>query len=207
MAERASHVVCPPQDQIFRALQLCPPDRLKVVVVGQDPYHTPGQADGLCFSCAEGRPQPSLENILAELCADVGLDRASVRSTELSGWARQGVLLLNTSLTVAAHSPNSHSGWGWDTFTTAVLRHAAGMDRPMVFMLWGSNARNLYYGLDPDGMPGDRLVLTSSHPSPFSANRASGGVPAFIGSRPFSKANAWLSAHGIAPVDWTAGLV
>ncbi len=197
--------ICPPQECIFRALRETPPDKVKVVILGQDPYHTPGQADGFAFSCANGTPQPSLSNIFDEMSHDLGCPPPV--STRLSGWAKQGVLLLNTSLTVAAHQPNSHADWHWDKFTRAVL-HAAyeSVPGPVAFILWGSKAINaaLDAGIPEGGrLPGNRLVLKSSHPSPFSAQRATGSAPAFLGSRPFSRVNGFLIAYGAQPIDWT----
>lgn len=204
--EREFSLVCPPQEKIFRALQLCPPEKTKVVIIGQDPYHTPGQADGLCFSCAQGKPQPSLMNIFEELKTDMGWPAAQVINTELTSWAEQGVLLLNASLTVKAGQANSHSSWGWREFTKGVLRTALELDQPMVVILWGGYAQTLFSEINRRPSP-NKLVIKSSHPSPFSCHKGGADAPAFMGSRPFSRANTWLHTSGTQPIDWTTGIL
>lgn len=205
--------IYPPQDQIFRALQLTTPDKVKVCLVGQDPYHTPGQANGLAFSVAPGNPlQPSLVNIFKELNDDLKIPKPA--EGDLTKWAEQGVLLLNTTLTVYEHQANSHVNWGWKNFTKAVLQAAHGLPQPIVFMLWGANAQELLDDLitcaavhhDNGHIVTENLVkkafVLSSHPSPFSASRTCRGTPAFKGSKPFSTVNQLLVDMGGEPVDW-----
>lgn len=191
---RASMDIYPPSDQVFRALSLTPPDKLKCVIVGQDPYHSPGAANGLAFSINPGRSlQPSLENIFKEYHDDTGYPVPA--SGDLTPWAEHGVLLLNTSLTVQRGCPNSHAGWGWDEFTGAVLEAAWKLPQPVVFVLWGANARR--FALRVTFLPAsNKEIIQSSHPSPFSANRG------FFGSRPFTQVNTLLEKHGAEPVDW-----
>jgi uracil-DNA glycosylase len=196
MREEANgRTVYPPRGQRLRALELTPLDAVKVVILGQDPYHGPGQAHGLCFSVPEGvQVPPSLINIYKELESDLGAPRRA--SGNLEHWARQGVLLLNTSLTVEAGKAGSHAGKGWEAITDAAVAAVARREAPSVFILWGSHARNKAAKV-PELGPGTRhLVLTSPHPSPLSAH---GG---FFGSKPFSKANAFLEAQGRGAVEW-----
>lgn len=183
--------VYPPGRSIFAAFDASPFDQTKVVIVGQDPYHGPGQANGLCFSVAPGVPlPPSLQNIFKEVGSDTGAPFPA--DGDLTRWARQGVLLLNSSLTVEAHRPKSHSGRGWEEFTDAVVRALAFGREHLVFMLWGSDAAR-----KGAVIPRDRhLVLTSAHPSPLSAYRG------FFGNHHFSLANAYLREHGQTPVNW-----
>lgn len=189
------HVIYPPQEKIFRALDETPMQSLKVVLVGQDPYINPGQAEGLCFSVAPGTPAPpSLRNIFTELCSDVKCPRPT--TTSLLPWAHQGVLLLNTALTVEAGQSNSHADWGWDKFTHDVFRVASELPQPVVFLAWGRNAQRALDGLDVQNVKKKKALLTSAHPSPFSADRG------FFGSRPFSRTNQLLSVMGAEPVDW-----
>ncbi len=186
-----STTVYPAPANVFRALDLCPVDRVRVVILGQDPYHGPRQAHGLSFSVAEGvRPPPSLQNIFKELRDDVGI--APPASGDLSKWAAQGVLLLNAALTVEAGKPNSHQDKGWAPFTDAIIRRLAETREGLVFILWGKFAQQKAGFVDP----AKHLILASAHPSPYSA--ANG----FFGSKPFSKANAFLTRHGGSPVDW-----
>lgn len=212
-AEReAGKAICPDQDKLFRALTLTPPDKVRVCLVGQDPYHTPGQANGLAFSITPGHPiQPSLKNIFIELNRDVGAPIP--RSGDLTLWAERGVLLLNTSLTVYEHQANSHYNWGWQKFTTAVLKAATKLPQPIVFMLWGANAQELLPKLisvaaiqEGDNIVRENLIkkayILSSHPSPFSASRKCKSSPAFKGSKPFSTANKLLVSMGGTPIDW-----
>ena len=186
--------VCPPQNEIFRALTLTHPDEVKVCIIGQDPYHTPGAANGLAFSINPGRRiQPSLLNIFKEMCSDLGCQMPS--SGDLTPWAKQGVLLLNTSLTVTAGSPNSHKDWGWQIFTRHIFDLCLELPQPIIFILWGSNARHFADGVDWSKYP-NKGMITSAHPSPMSADRG------FFGSRPFSKTNTFLMRHGSNPIKW-----
>lgn len=187
--------VYPPRDQVYRALALTPPDKLKVCIIGQDPYHTAGAANGLAFSINPGRYlQPSLQNIFTELCADVKCPMPS--SGDLTPWAERGVLLLNTSLTVQEGQPASHADWGWQDLTKHVFRLAVELPQPVVFILWGAHARK--FAKDVDWYKHrDKFVIQSAHPSPLSATRG------FFGSRPFTAANTYLAQMGIEPVDWS----
>lgn len=189
--EREHHAVYPPADEVFAALHLTPYAQTKVVILGQDPYHGPGQAHGLCFSVRHGvRPPPSLVNILAELESDLGCPAPS--HGNLEGWARQGVLLLNTTLTVRARQAASHQKQGWERFTDRVIEVVSDKDDPVVFILWGSPARRKRTLIDTTR----HTIIESPHPSPLSAHRG------FFGSRPFSRANAALTAAGRDGVDW-----
>ena len=194
--EANGKVVYPPRGQRLRALELTPLDEVKVVILGQDPYHGSGQAHGLCFSVPEGvQTPPSLVNIYKELESDLGVARRG-SGGNLEHWARQGVLLLNTCLTVEAGRAGSHAGKVWEAITDAAVAAVAQREEPSVFILWGSHARNKAAKV-PDLGPGTRqLVLTSPHPSPLSAHSG------FFGSKPFSKANAFLEAHGRGAIDW-----
>ncbi|WP_284124073.1 uracil-DNA glycosylase [Parerythrobacter aestuarii] len=192
--EAAGKAIYPPRGQRLRALELTPLDSVKVVILGQDPYHGPGQAHGLCFSVADGvQPPPSLVNIYKELETDLGLVRPQHGNLEY--WAQQGVLLLNNSLTVEAHQAGSHAGKGWDAITDAAVAAVAGSDLPTVFILWGSHAQKKAARVPELGQP-HHLILKSPHPSPLSAHRG------FFGSRPFSQANAFLAEQGRGPIDW-----
>lgn len=205
--------ICPEQGQIFKALELTSPENTKVCLVGQDPYHTPGQANGLAFSISRGHPlQPSLVNIFNELTADVGVPKPP--TGDLTRWAEQGVLLLNTTLTVYEHQANSHAGWGWNKFTKAILQAATKLPQPVVFLLWGGSAQELLPSLlscaavyeDNGHIVKENLIkkayVLSSHPSPFSASRGCKGTPAFKGSKPFSTVNKLLIDMGGTPIDW-----
>lgn len=184
--------VFPPQDQIFRALTLTPPDQTKVCIIGQDPYHTPGAANGLAFSINPGRRiQPSLQNIFKEMVSDLNCNTPS--SGDLTPWAKQGVLLLNRTLTVTGGCPNSHADWGWQLFTEHVFRLCAELPQPLVFILWGKYAQSLANGIT---LPENKLVIKSPHPSPMSASYG------FFGSKPFSKTNKFLTDHGVTPIQW-----
>ena len=183
--------VYPPAGKIFAAFDTTPFDRVKVVIIGQDPYHGPGQANGLCFSVSPGiEVPPSLRNIFQEIHDDTGVPVPV--SGDLSRWARQGVLLLNASLTVREHQPKSHSGIGWETFTDAAVHALAEKREHLVFLLWGSDAIRKGSFIDRNR----HLVLTAPHPSPLSAYRG------FFGCRHFSQANEYLKAHGETPVEW-----
>lgn len=192
--EAAGKAIYPPQGSRLAALDLTPLDRVKVVILGQDPYHGPGQAHGLAFSVPEGvKIPPSLANIYKELESDLGLPRPD--HGNLQGWARQGVLLLNSSLTVEAGQAGSHQGRGWEQFTDAVVAAAARQKAPKVFLLWGSHARKKAERV-PELAAGRHLVLTAPHPSPLSA------YTGFFGCRHFSQANAFLEANGRGAIDW-----
>jgi len=189
--ERREHPVYPPADEVFDALRLTPHADVKVMILGQDPYHGPGQAHGLCFSVRHGvRVPPSLRNIHKELHADLGL--AIPDHGNLEAWARQGVLLLNATLTVRGGAAASHQKHGWETFTDEVIRVVNTKDDPVVFILWGASARRKRALIDS----GRHTIIESAHPSPLSAHNG------FLGSRPFSQANAALVAAGRKPVGW-----
>lgn len=190
----------PAPADIFRALALTAPEAVRVVILGQDPYHTPGRATGLAFAFPPGAPpRDSLANILKELAADTGLHR---RDGDLTGWARQGVLLLNTVLTVPLGQAHGHRRLGWQRLAAEVLGRAA--TRPAAFLLWGKPALDTCAPILARAPSVPRLVLASSHPSPLSAARRLGPHPPFRGSRPFGAVNRWLAARGEAPVDWAA---
>lgn len=183
--------IYPPADDIFNAFHLTPLEQVKVVILGQDPYHGEGQAHGLCFSVKPGvEIPPSLVNIYRELEEDVGCYIPN--NGYLVKWAEQGVLMLNTVLTVRAHQAHSHKGLGWEEFTDAAIRVLAEQDRPMVFILWGRPAQMKKAMLHNP----KHLILESAHPSPLSASRG------FFGSRPFSRTNRYLEQNGLAPIDW-----
>ena len=189
--ERSAHTVYPPPEEVFAALHLTPYADTRVVILGQDPYHGPGQAHGLCFSVRPGvRVPPSLANIHKELRDDRGL--AIPDHGSLDRWARNGVLLLNTTLTVRAGQAASHQKHGWETFTDHVIEVVAAKPDPVVFMLWGNSARRKRGLIDTSR----HHVIESAHPSPLSAHNG------FFGSRPFSRANAALAAAGREQVDW-----
>ena len=187
----AGKKIYPAPKNIFNAFNLCPFDDVRVVIIGQDPYHEPGQAHGLCFSVPDGiTPPPSLVNIYKEIETDLG--RPSATHGDLTAWAHQGVLLLNSTLTVAAHLAASHTGRGWEEFTDAVIRALATRREGIVYMLWGSYAQRKAAIVDEN----KNLVLKSVHPSPLSAYRG------FFGCKHFSRANEYLIAHGGKPIDW-----
>ena len=190
--EYARYTVYPPGKLIFNAFNQCPFDKVKVVLIGQDPYHEPGQAHGLCFSVNDGVPfPPSLGNIFKEIQDDIGTPIPL--SGNLTRWAEQGVLLLNATLTVRAHMANSHARLGWQTFTDAAIKALATEREHLVYLLWGCYARGKAYMIDKQ----KNLVLESVHPSPLSANR--GG---WFGNHHFSKCNAYLEQNGISPINW-----
>ena len=189
--EYSTRVIYPPADDIFNALHLTPLNQVKVLILGQDPYHNEGQAHGLCFSVKpEVEIPPSLENIYKELQTDLGCKIPN--NGYLVKWAKQGVMLLNTVLTVRAHAANSHRGIGWEEFTDAAIRILNDQDRPMVFILWGRPAQAKKVMLTNPR----HLILEAPHPSPLSAYRG------FFGSRPFSQTNAYLEKNGLTPIDW-----
>ena len=190
--ERAQGPVFPPHDQVFAALHLTPYAEVKVLILGQDPYHGPRQAHGLCFSVPHGVPQPpSLQNIFAELRDDLGIEPPS--HGNLEGWARQGVLLLNAFLTVRARQAASHRSAGWETFTDEVIRAVSAKPERVVFILWGAFARRKKSLVDLTR----HVIIEAPHPSPLSAHNG------FFGSKPFSRANAALAAAGRQPIDWS----
>lgn len=187
----ASERVYPPMEDIYNALRVTPYASTKVVILGQDPYHGPGQAHGLSFSVRPGvQPPPSLLNIFKEMESDIGCVRPNHGC--LLGWAEQGVLLLNTTLTVAQGRPKSHAGHGWETLTDAIIAKLSARQTPMVFILWGAHAQSKAALIDTHR----HHIIKSPHPSPLSASRG------FFGSRPFSRANAYLIQDGLDPIDW-----
>ena len=189
-AEYAEGPCCPAGKNIFRAFDLTPFDDVKVVILGQDPYHTPGAAMGFCFSVPDGnRPQPSLQNIFRELHDDLGVQR---QQTDLTDWAEQGVFLLNSVLTVRERQAGSHASHGWETFTDSAIARLSEQRDGLVFILWGSYAIAKRALIDT----GKHLVLTARHPSPLSAHSG------FFGSKPFSRTNDYLTARGNTPIRW-----
>jgi uracil-DNA glycosylase len=190
-SEYTSNVVYPPGKEIFRAFDCCDFEQVKVVIIGQDPYHGEGQANGLCFSVRKGvRMPPSLVNIFKEIRNDLG--KPIPQSGELERWANQGVLLLNATLTVRAGSPGSHQNKGWEEFTDAVIRKISSEKENVVFLLWGAYAQKKGEIIDRN----KHYVLMSAHPSPFSADRG------FFGNKHFSKANQYLASKGLKEIDW-----
>lgn len=193
--QAAGSEIFPARADWFRALALTPPEAVRVVILGQDPYHGAGQAHGLSFSVQDGvRTPPSLRNIYKELEADLGI--APARHGSLEHWAAQGVLLLNAVLTVRSGAAASHQKRGWEGFTDAVIRVVAASPTPTVFLLWGAHAQKKAAFVRDAADGGHHLVLKAAHPSPLSA------YTGFFGSRPFSAANAFLAAHGRQPIDW-----
>jgi uracil-DNA glycosylase len=185
-------IVYPAPKNIFRAFELCPFDKVEVVILGQDPYHGPHQANGLCFAVSEGVPlPPSLQNIFKEIESDLGQPLVH-RTGDLERWAKQGVLLLNATLTVRARTAGSHQGKGWEEFTDAVIRKLSEDREHLVFILWGNYAKAKGAHIDRT----KHLVIESAHPSPFSAHSG------FFGSKPFSRANTYLVEHGKKTIDW-----
>lgn len=194
--EQAGKTIYPPRGQRLAALAATPLDRVRVVILGQDPYHGPGQAHGLSFSVQDGvKVPPSLVNIFKELESDLGIPRP--QTGNLTPWARQGVLLLNNTLTVEAGQAGSHAGRGWDAITDACVEAVAANGLPTVFVLWGSHAKKKAGRVRGLGAAEHHLVLTSPHPSPLSAHSG------FFGSRPFSQANAFLERNGRGVIDWS----
>lgn len=194
-SEYSHAIIYPPPKNIFRAFELTPFDKVEVVILGQDPYHGPKQANGLCFAVGEGVPlPPSLQNIFKELSTDCSLpfEALAKKGGSLEDWAKQGVLLLNATLTVRAHNAGSHQGKGWEQFTDAVIRKLSEEKEHLVFILWGNYAKQKGAHIDRN----KHCVIQSAHPSPFSA--ASG----FFGSKPFSKTNEYLTEHGRKAIDW-----
>ncbi|WP_027377777.1 uracil-DNA glycosylase [Kaistella palustris] len=188
--EYAENICFPPEHQIFRSLDLTPFDKVKVVIIGQDPYHNAGQANGLCFSVSESvAAPPSLKNIFKELKDDTGIIRTR---HELDDWAKQGVLLLNSTLTVRAHEPNSHKDLGWEGFTDFIIKEVSEKKEDVVFVLWGAFAQKKAPLIDGT----KHFILKAAHPSPFSVYRG------FYGSKPFSSINDFLKSKNRAPISW-----
>jgi len=180
----------PPKNKIFRALKLTRFECIRVVIIGQDPYHNDGQANGLCFSVSEGvSAPPSLKNIFIELKNDLNITRTK---TELDDWANQGVLLLNATLSVVAHQPNSHKDLGWEQFTDFIIKQISDKKEKVIFILWGAFAQKKSYLIDES----KHMIFSSAHPSPFSVNRG------FFGSKPFSKVNKYLIDNNEKPIIW-----
>ncbi len=180
----------PPKSQIFRAIELTPFDEVKVVIIGQDPYHNDNQANGLCFSVSDKvKAPPSLKNIFKELEDDLGIKKTS---NELEMWAKQGVLLLNATLTVRAHEANSHKDLGWEKFTDFIIKEISDKKENVVFVLWGAFAQKKAGLIDAS----KHFIIQSAHPSPFSVHKG------FFGSRPFSKINQFLEEKGKEPINW-----
>lgn len=191
--EYTSKKVYPEGKNIFRAFELCPFDEVKVVILGQDPYHGPKQANGLCFSVGDGIPlPPSLQNIYKEIQSDIGIKMPETGN--LDNWSRQGVLLLNATLTVQANKPGSHQHQGWEEFTDAVIKEVSEKKEHIVFILWGKYAQEKGKIIDPQ----KHFILKAPHPSPFSAHSG------FFGSKPFSKTNDYLKSIGEKPIDWSS---
>ena len=188
--EYATTKCFPPKNMIFRALELTPFDSVQVVIIGQDPYHNDFQANGLCFSVSDQvTAPPSLKNIFKELEEDLGISKTT---NELDSWAEQGVLMLNATLTVRAHQPNSHKDLGWDKFTDFIIKQVSEKKENVVFVLWGAFAQKKLNLIDEK----KHFVIQSAHPSPFSVHRG------FFGSRPFSKINDFLVSKGKSPIRW-----
>ncbi|RMG45142.1 MAG: uracil-DNA glycosylase [Candidatus Dadabacteria bacterium] len=189
---RAGKIIYPKNSDIFNALKYTPFDKVKAVIIGQDPYHGPNQAHGLCFSVQKGvTPPPSLQNIFKELSSDLGINPPEHGSLEK--WAHQGVLLLNAVLTVEAGKPQSHAGIGWEIFTDKVIEVLNRNKKGLVFILWGASAQKKCASIDTER----HYIIKSPHPSPLSASRG------FFGSKPFSRTNKILESQGIAPIDWS----
>ncbi len=189
--EYQTNTIYPPGKEIFRAFDCADFDQIKVVIIGQDPYHGPGQANGLCFSVRDGVTMPpSLKNIFKEIHSDLG--KPILKSGELERWANQGVLLLNATLTVRASTPGSHQNKGWETFTDAVIKQISDQKNNIVFLLWGAYAQKKGEIIDRN----KHLVLMSAHPSPFSADRG------FFGCKHFSKTNEYLKSKGLKEIEW-----
>lgn len=185
------HTIYPAPKEVFRAFELCPINQVKVVIIGQDPYHGPKQANGLAFAVHENVPlPPSLKNIFIEIEKDLGI--TPIQNGDLSRWAKQGVLLLNATLTVQATTPGSHQKKGWEEFTDAVIRKLSREKDHLVFMLWGNYAKNKGLVIDRK----KHLILEAAHPSPFSVYNG------FFGCKHFSKANEYLKEHGLPIIDW-----
>ena len=183
-------LIYPPREKVFNAIQTTPLENVKVVIIGQDPYHNDFQANGLCFSVSDlVKAPPSLKNIFTELKEDLGIEK---NSNELDSWAKQGVLLLNATLTVRAHEPNSHKDLGWEKFTDFIIKEISDKKENVVFVLWGAFAQKKAWLIDET----KHFIIQSAHPSPFSVYRG------FYGSRPFSKINEYLISKNKKPINW-----
>ncbi len=189
--EDHKHLVLPPKDKRLSCFKLTPYEDVKVVIIGQDPYHNLGQAHGLAFSVEQGDYPPSLKNIYQELVSDLKIDYP--KTGNLTEWAKQGVLLLNTVLTVVAHQPMSHQKRGWEEFTLEIVKALNNKEHPIVFILWGAHAQKFIPFIDTH----KHLIIKAPHPSPLSAHRG------FFGSKPFSKTNAFLKDHHLHEIDWS----
>lgn len=189
--EDQKHLILPPKEKRLSCFKLTPYDDVKVVIIGQDPYHNIGQAHGLSFSVEQGDYPPSLKNIYQELTNDLNI--AYPQTGNLTSWAKQGVLLLNTVLTVVAHQPMSHQKKGWEIFTLEVVKAINNKTHPVVFILWGAHAQQFIPYINTD----KHFILKAPHPSPLSAHRG------FFGSKPFSKTNHFLISRGLKPIDWS----
>ncbi len=201
--EREKYNIYPAEKNIYRAIELCSPEDVKVVMIGQDPYHTPGVATGLAFASPAGYPLPaSLKNIFKEMSTDLGIDEP--KDGNLDKWAEQGVILLNTVLTVREGQANSHVGFGWQRFTSDVIRYCLfDVPSPVAFVLWGRQACGVVDDLaSGKTLPENRIIIRSTHPSPLSAANSRGGLHSFFGSRPFSRVNEFLESSGASPVRW-----
>ena len=188
--ERKEHIVYPPEGQVFTCFELTPYEKVKVVILGQDPYHQPNQAMGLAFSVQKNQPLPkSLINIFKELETDLGIKNTN---GDLSHWAQQGVFMMNTLMTVRESQPMSHQGKGWETFTDKILKSLGEREKPIIFVLWGKKAQDKKLFIESH-----HYIIESSHPSPLSAYRN------FWGSKPFSRINEILEKEGLRPIDWS----
>lgn len=193
--EYQNNTIYPEKKNIFNAIRFVKPQDVKVVILGQDPYHEPNQAHGLSFSVKDGTPPPkSLINIYKEMKNDIGCDIPKTGCLE--NWAKQGVLLLNTVLTVREHDANSHKGKGWEIITSEIIKTVLENPQPKVFILWGKQALDTFYSVYNKNIHKNVYFLSSAHPSPLSANRG------FFGSKPFSKTNAYFKKHGVEPIEW-----
>lgn len=191
--EYSSKKIYPPMDNIYEAFKLTAPEAVKVVILGQDPYINEMQAHGLAFSVQNNQPPPSLVNIFNELETDLGIKRSEANLTD---WAKQGVLLLNSVLTVRAGSSNSHKDKGWEQLTLSAVSHLAKKEAPIVFLLWGRNAQNVFHSATENIELENKFVIESPHPSPFSAHSG------FFGSKPFSRTNDFLIKNNLEPIEW-----
>ena len=196
-----SENILPPCDMIFRALYLTPPENTRCVILGQDPYPTPGVANGLAFSANPGQKIPaSLRNIFRELTEDIKCNMPS--EPDLTPWAEQGVLLLNANLTVIAGKPGSCVNWGWQEITGDILRVCMELNHTIAFLFWGGYAHKVAKTLDFENNKNNKIAFYSSHPSPLGARHGNENIPAFLGSRPFSRVNQYFISQGETPIDW-----
>ena len=203
-AMRQTEVIYPAQENILNAIALTAPANVRAVILGQDPYHRARPGHGpLVLGPQRTKAAPSLRNIYKEMATDLGCTAPA--SGDLTSWAQQGVLLLNTTLTVREHAANSHAKLGWKTLTDAIVRLCLQLEQPVVFLTWGRHAIDMVEAArEATDATANKFFLASTHPSPLSATRAAGDLPAFMGSRPFSRTNELLAQHGAAPIDWCA---